>query len=116
MDAHIIDRVLERAITLQQIPAPTFAEGRRAAYVKEQFNLEGLQEVTNDTLGNVYGRVAGDGSGPPMVVTAHLDTVFPEDVDLQIKRTRERVKMGIRINNERIDQPISLEIDGFAPP
>lgn len=87
MDSQIIDRVLDLATTLQQIPAPTFAEAQRAAYVRGQFFQEGLQDVTTDALGNVYGRIPGqDGSALPLVVAAHLDTVFPADADLTIQR------------------------------
>ncbi len=52
-----VNRVLDLAAAIQQIPAPTFDEGRRAAFVRDQFLSEGLQRVEIDELGNVYGYV-----------------------------------------------------------
>jgi len=91
MDAKIIDCVLDLALTIQQIPAPTFDEGRRAMFVYEHFLAEGLTEVSIDAEGNVYGKIPGTGLAPPLVVSAHLDTVFPVSTDLQIKREAGKV-------------------------
>jgi tripeptide aminopeptidase len=91
MPTQFVERVLDLAIILQQIPAPTFAEQRRAAYVQEQFFQEGLQDVAKDSLGNVYGRLPGGGSALPLIVSAHLDTVFPEDADLKVHRTSQKI-------------------------
>jgi tripeptide aminopeptidase len=44
-----------------------------------------------DSLGNVYGRLPGRGQAPPLVVSAHLDTVFPEEVDLSLRREAETI-------------------------
>ena len=38
-----------------------------------------------DAEGNVIGLRKGSGGGPKLVVSAHLDTVFPEGTDLTIK-------------------------------
>jgi tripeptide aminopeptidase len=87
----LLERVLNFAVTLQQIPAPTFNEGRRAAFVLQQFRREGLSDVFMDPTGNAYGRMPGMGIRLPVVVSAHLDTVFPEDVDLKITRDIDRI-------------------------
>jgi acetylornithine deacetylase/succinyl-diaminopimelate desuccinylase-like protein len=82
-----LDGVLEQVVAVQQIPAPTFAEERRAAYVEERFRAVGLADVTRDRLNNVYGRSAGTAPDrPPLVVSAHLDTVFPAETDLSTRR------------------------------
>ena len=81
----LTQRVIDRAVKLQQIPAPTFQEARRAAYVEEQFRAEGLQEVSVDEVGNVYGCLAGEGGEKPLVVSAHLDTVFPLETNLSLR-------------------------------
>jgi tripeptide aminopeptidase len=80
----IINMVLDHTVRIQQIPAPTFAEAQRSDYMKENFSLYGLQEVTSDALGNVFGRLPGTGEKAPVVVSAHLDTVFPEGTDLHL--------------------------------
>ncbi len=39
-----------------------------------------------DEVGNVYARLPGSGSSRPLVVSAHLDTVFPLSTDLHVTR------------------------------
>lgn len=65
-------------MALQHIPAPTFHEDRRAEFMHNAFLANGLGPVEMDAAGNVYGRIKG-GQRPPVVVTAHLDTVFSAD-------------------------------------
>jgi acetylornithine deacetylase/succinyl-diaminopimelate desuccinylase-like protein len=92
-------RLLDLAIATQQIPAPTFHEAARAEFVRLRFTDEGLADVEMDSAGNVYARLAGsgrrpelaEGSGKALVVSAHLDTVFPSSVDLQIEREPDRI-------------------------
>jgi acetylornithine deacetylase/succinyl-diaminopimelate desuccinylase-like protein len=78
--------VLKTAIAIQQIPAPTFSESERSMAVYERMRALGLQDVERDALGNVYGRRPGRSSGPALLISAHLDTVFPVGVDLSIRR------------------------------
>ncbi len=79
--------VVELAIAIQQIPAPTFAEGARADFIEQQFRGVGLVDVSQDELANVYGRIPGtDLSATPVIISAHSDTVFPAGTDLRVKR------------------------------
>jgi acetylornithine deacetylase/succinyl-diaminopimelate desuccinylase-like protein len=87
----LIERLLELAVSIQQIPAPTFQEYRRGLYVKELFEGEGLSDITMDSLHNVYARLPGGDSGAPLVVSAHLDTIFPPDVVLDVTREGDRI-------------------------
>jgi tripeptide aminopeptidase len=84
-------QVVEEAIRICEIPAPTFEEGDRAAYVKERFAQLGLQDVVIDGAGNVRGRRPGTGSAPGIAVGAHLDTVFPKGTDVRVKREGARL-------------------------
>jgi len=86
-----VERVIERAITIQQIPAPTFAESARAALVKRLFLQEGLTDIQIDSVGNVLARLPGEGKARPLIVSAHLDTVFPTGTDLSVRRDDEKV-------------------------
>lgn len=89
----IADRetIVTAAITIQQIPAPTFAEEQRARFVYDQMINSGLEQVHMDALHNVYGCLPGQAPGPGVLVSAHTDTVFAPDTDLTIRRTAERV-------------------------
>ncbi len=82
-----LDDILEQIITIQQIPAPTFDEARRARFIEAQFHELGLIDVEQDAIHNVYGRLPGSAPGrPPVIISAHTDTVFPADTDLKVKR------------------------------
>ena len=87
----IPERVLELAIQIQQIPAPTFSEAQRATFLRNLFIVEELSDVEMDTLGNVYARLPGKGAGRPIVVSAHTDTVFPLETDLSVQRQSDRI-------------------------
>ncbi len=89
--ADIASQVIELAVTIQQIPAPTFEEEQRAKFVRALFQQETLQEVSQDAIGNVYARLAGQGTAPPLVVSAHLDTVFPRETKLEVRRQAGRI-------------------------
>ncbi len=91
-----ISRLLDMAIAIQQVPAPTFHEMERAEFVRAQFIEEGLSDVEIDATGNVYARFPAatrlpDANKQPLILSAHLDTVFPESVDLTVTREPERI-------------------------
>ena len=65
-------------IELTQIPAPTFKEEERANYFKNRFIELGLSNVQVDHVGNVLVNVLGRRMDQILVVSAHLDTSFPE--------------------------------------
>ena len=92
MGVNLAEATLNLAIKIQQIPAPTFSEGRRAKFIYDQFKAEGLSEVSLDPSGNIFGCLRGSGSARPLVISAHLDTVFPEGTDLSITRMEDRIK------------------------
>jgi acetylornithine deacetylase/succinyl-diaminopimelate desuccinylase-like protein len=91
MNQTFIERVTNLAVEIQQIPSPTFHETRRAEFVVRYFSNLGLEEPFIDECGNVYACLKGRGEKPPVVVTAHLDTVFPEGTDLTGTRTIEKI-------------------------
>ena len=86
-----IESLLDLALQIQQIPAPTFDEARRADFVRARLVAEGLSDVQVDSTGNVLARLPGKGTGLPLVVTAHLDTVFPPEMDLASRREAGKI-------------------------
>ena len=48
MTKSLVPKVTERAIQIQQIPAPTFEEQQRARFVLAEFKAEGLSQVEMD--------------------------------------------------------------------
>jgi tripeptide aminopeptidase len=88
----LIDKVIQLTIDIQQIPAPTFEESARAEFLREVYLKEGLDDVEIDSVGNLYGRIKGENAdAAPLVICAHLDTVFPAETDLRIERHPNRV-------------------------
>ncbi len=81
-----VAKTITCAITIQQIPSPTFAEQTRANFVADQFRALGLDEVHVDDVFNTYGLLKGSGGGKALMISAHTDTVFPIETDLTIKR------------------------------
>ena len=71
---------------ITEIPAPPYKENRRAEYVLKRFVELGFKEASIDAEGNVIALRKGSGGGrPKLVVSAHLDTVFPEGTDVTVK-------------------------------
>ncbi|MBN2044250.1 MAG: M20/M25/M40 family metallo-hydrolase [Anaerolineales bacterium] len=92
MPAELIEKIVQKAIQIQQIPAPTFEEKRRAQFVQDGFVAEGLSQVEMDGDGNVFACLPGaDSDHLPLVVTAHTDTVFPAGTDLSVTRENGKV-------------------------
>jgi tripeptide aminopeptidase len=88
----LVNRVLELAVQIQQIPAPTFEEKERGEFVCALFAQEDLAEVSMDRAGNVYGCWTAEAvSAKPLIVSAHLDTVFPASTDLTVNRSSGQI-------------------------
>jgi tripeptide aminopeptidase len=87
----LVSRVVERAVQIQQIPAPTFQEQERAEFVRDLIAAEELHDICIDDAGNVFARFPGTGSGKPLIVSAHLDTVFPMETNLRVARGSDMI-------------------------
>lgn len=82
-----IDALVDLAVAVQQIPAPTFDEANRAGFIAAKFVEARLQDVSMDDLYNVYGRYpSANPTHPPVIISAHSDTVFPRVTDLTVRR------------------------------
>ncbi len=85
------DWVTEQQIAITEIPAPEFAEKERGAYVARLLAANGLN-VRTDSVGNVIGERQGTVEKYVVLIVAHLDTVFPADTPVQVKRTEGRLE------------------------
>ncbi len=105
----IIKRLLDLTVKIQQIPAPSFAEVKRALYVKGLFQAEGLVDISMDEVNNVFARLPGGNKGKPLLVSAHLDTIFPINTDLSTSQKKDRITgPGIGDNSLGIASLFSL--------
>lgn len=86
--------IMDWQAKLVAIPAPPFGEGPRAAWAADRLVEAGLSDVRTDEIGNVSGilpaiDLPADSSGLIVVLSAHLDTVFPGGTALnpQVRET-----------------------------
>jgi tripeptide aminopeptidase len=70
--------------TICEIAAPPFHEATRAAEMKRRFESVGFRTVRIDSEGNVIAERPGSVGGPVVVLSAHLDTVFPEGTKVAV--------------------------------
>ena len=87
MDAVRADhsRSIDDLKMLAEIEAPPFKEQKRAEAFLARLQALGLTHAAIDAEGNVVGLRKGTGKGPKLVVSAHLDTVFPAGTDVKVK-------------------------------
>jgi len=87
------DETLADQAELAAIPAPPFGETPRAQRVLERFREIGLEDAAIDDVGNVLARLPGSarGDAAPVILSAHLDTVFPEGTDLTVRRNGRKI-------------------------
>lgn len=82
----IHESTIKTQIAITEIPAPPYKEQTRAYYFKKRLEDLGLHNVTMDEEGNVLGLYPGSGNNKKLLVTAHLDTVFPEGTDTTVRK------------------------------
>ncbi|MGA2421224.1 MAG: M20/M25/M40 family metallo-hydrolase [Candidatus Acidiferrum sp.] len=105
----------EAQIRLTEIPAPSFQEGARATAVKTMFEQAGLRTEI-DSTGNVVATLPGaaTGSSSPdgrdtIVLSAHLDTVFPAGTDVKVQHEGDRwIAPGISDNGTGLAALVAL--------
>jgi acetylornithine deacetylase/succinyl-diaminopimelate desuccinylase-like protein len=84
--AHLNEnRLLELQLRYAETPAPTFDESRRAGVVAQIWRDAGLDPHI-DGAGNVLALRPGQQDEPVLVISAHLDTVFPIEQDVRVRR------------------------------
>ena len=89
-ESHAADFV-EEQIRICSIPAPPYGETERAEYLRRRFIEFGLDEAYLDAEGNCVALRRGTQLNPLIVVSAHMDTVFPEGTDFTVRREQGRL-------------------------
>ena len=84
-------RTLAEQKEIVVIEAPPFKEQVRAQDYLRRFTELGIGNARIDSEGNVIVIRPGTGKGPKLVISAHLDTVFPAGTDLTIKEKDGRL-------------------------
>ena len=92
-------RIMDWQAEVVAIPAPPFGEQTRSEWMAGRFAEGGLERVQIDAVGNVLGflpagNLAADSTGPVVIMSAHLDTVFPAETLL-----------NPTVNDDRLEAP-----------
>ena len=104
-------------LAVSQIAAPTGDEHERAEWVAMRLAALGLRDLRIDPAGNVIATRPGRDDARPVLVCAHLDTVFGRDVSLVFRRDGARLTgPGIGDNGRGLAAMLTIaeEIDGIA--
>ncbi len=80
------DETIKNMILLTEIPAPPFKEINRAKKFVEMFTKTGIDSIWIDTVGNVLALRKGKKRNKIVVLDAHIDTVFPEETEVTVKK------------------------------
>jgi tripeptide aminopeptidase len=86
--------ITETQIRLTEIPAPPFQESQRAQAVKSLLESIGLAthiDKAGDVVATLPGVSVRNGQGDAVVLSAHLDTVFPPGTDVKVRREGTRL-------------------------
>jgi acetylornithine deacetylase/succinyl-diaminopimelate desuccinylase-like protein len=89
--------IMDWQTELVAIPAPPFGEQARTEWIAVRFAEAGLNAIEIDSVGNVLGwlpatNLPAGSSGPVVVLSAHLDTVFPAETLLHPVVDGERLE------------------------
>jgi acetylornithine deacetylase/succinyl-diaminopimelate desuccinylase-like protein len=103
------DWILQQQIRVTSIPAPPFHEEERALYLEEQFQMLGLEKVRRDSIGNVLGERAGSDAEHVVLLSAHMDTVFRAETEIEVRREGNRwVGPGVADNGAGLAALLAL--------
>ena len=81
---------LAQQVELCQVAAPPFKEAARAAEFKRRLEQLELRNARIDSVGNVIAERPGTQGSPRVMLSAHLDTVFPDSIEVTVRREGTR--------------------------
>ena len=81
-------RIMNWQAEMVAIPAPPFGEQVRSEWIAERFREAGLADVETDAVSNVTAVIHAtnlprESTGPVIVLSAHIDTVFPPQTPIR---------------------------------
>ncbi|MSP21968.1 MAG: M20/M25/M40 family metallo-hydrolase [Dehalococcoidia bacterium] len=92
--------VLDETVRITEIPAPTFRECARATYVHDRLAAIGVcDQLAMDGLSNVVAVRRGERSTARTLLSAHLDTVFPDEATPVTRQRDKLIGRGVGDNS-----------------
>jgi len=74
--------MLKEWLEVMSIPGKSRQEQKRVAWFEAKFKEIGLDGVTVDEMGNIWGLMKGNPGKETVIITGHMDSVFANDVPL----------------------------------
>jgi len=78
------EATLAQQVTITEIPSPPFKETARATYFMEALKKLNINISKLDEVGNSVGIYGDKSSGPTLLASAHIDSVFDEGTDVSV--------------------------------
>lgn len=104
--------VLVLTAQVAEVAAPTNDEEARSAFFLEQANHRGLdpqRDALGDVVATIPGRLGSGGGIKPLLIAAHLDTVFGSEIPLDVTSSDGRLAgPGIGDNSLAVAAVLSL--------
>ncbi|HUP88948.1 MAG TPA: M20/M25/M40 family metallo-hydrolase [Longimicrobiales bacterium] len=102
------DQTIAEQLAIVAIAAPPFNEGRRGEHIAARFREFGYS-VTTDEIGNVIAASkAARPNEQPIIIAAHLDTVFPDET-ITVRKASGRISApGIADNSRGLAAMLTL--------
>lgn len=113
--AAIAPEVLALTERIAGVPAPTGHEDARSRVVAGLYEAEGLacaRDAIGDVVATIPGKLSGSPGARPLLIAAHLDTVFALDTDLTVRRTEDRLH-GPGIGDNSIAVAATVKLAGL---
>ena len=86
------ETLLANLVMVGEMPAPTFQEENRLAFVRDRLTEYGALNASGDEVGNSVGIIPGSGGGNrSILLVAHGDTTYPTDYDPTVVVLPDRV-------------------------
>jgi len=101
----MLEEIAQLTTRISEVPAPPFKEHQRAEFVAGIMEQYGLSEVHVDKAPNPIGvyPAAGGAKGQAVMLAAHIDTVFPEETDCNVRRVgNDLVGPGVSDNSANV--------------
>ena len=84
-------RCVQDQVEIASIESPRFGEANRREKIEAILRRDGFTEIHTDSEGNLIARYPGtDPNGPRLVISGHMDTVFPENTPTEVRQVGNR--------------------------
>ena len=77
------EAMLKEWLEVMSIPGKSRQEQKRVAWFEAKFKEVGLDGVTVDDIGNIWGLMKGNPGKETVIITGHMDSVFANDTPLK---------------------------------